>query len=159
MHTLQWNSESQNLDILQISQICPTKGDFGVSWPRTPTLLVQHLETSHAAATSNTHPPVPCAGLSEPLYPKRWKDLVLAFGEIASGPYSMDVKVTGQELRSRKYSIFNCNDCYTKFWINVAVWYFQSFAFPAPIEMGLSGKYKKTLPENRADFLETVTLV
>lgn len=127
---LQWNSERQNLDVLPVSQICATKGDFPVSWPRTPTLHGQHLETSPAAATFNTHPPVPYAPLSEPLYPKSWKDPVLAFGEISSGPYCVDVKVPGQELRSRK------------FWINVAVWYFQSFAFPEPTEMGL-GKYKK----------------
>lgn len=102
-------------------------------------------ETSQAAATFDAHPPIPSAPLREPLYPKRWKDPVLAFGERASGPYCVDVKVTGQGLRSRK------------FWIKVAVWYFQSFTFPEPIEMGL-GKSRKN-PAKGQDFLETVPLV
>lgn len=116
---------AKTLTILQISQISATKGDFGF-----PGLgLPPSLETSHAAATFYTHPPIPCSPLRETLYPKRWEGPVLAFGEIASGPYCTDVEVTGQEPRLRKYSIVIVSDCYTKFWINVADGIFSHLHF------------------------------
>lgn len=87
--------------------------------------------------------PSSLCSLSEPLYPKRWKGPALAFGKIASEPTVSMLKSLDRNRGWGSTQYLIVNDCYTRFWIKVAVWYFQSFAFPEPMEMGL-GKHKES---------------